>query len=184
VATSTTIAHTLWECSHLGGFIFFSRDVEERNQSVNVIRTLAYQLASFSPVIRTAVVQAINSTPMITQSVLCFQFMKLLIEPLWTLPTTEGPIVLILDALDECGSAQDQKPLLSLLSSESVHLPSLVHILITSRDECDIRCALKGQSHVIIWELNLTSENNMNDTLHFIRNQVVGICSSLRLGHD
>ena len=109
---STIITHMLQEQGCLGAFMFFSRDVEERNQLANVIRTLAYQLASFSPVIRMVIVQSIEMTPMITQLALCFQFMKLLIKPLQMLPTTAGPIVLILDALDECGSAEDCKALL------------------------------------------------------------------------
>lgn len=181
---STTIANILQEQGRLGAFVFFSRDVEERNQSANVIRTLAYQLASFSPVIRTAITQTINTSPRITQSALRFQFTKLLIDPLRMLPATAGPVVLILDALDECGSAEDRKPLLSLLTSETVRLPLFVRILITSRDERDIRYALEGQSHVLVWELSLTSENNMNDTLHFIRNRMAEIRSSLRLAHD
>jgi hypothetical protein len=184
---STTIAHTLQEQGRLGAFVFFSRDVEERSRSANVIRTLAYQLASFSPVIRTAIAQAIDTTPRMTQSALRFQFTKLLLEPLRNLPPTEGPVVLILDALDECGSVEDRKPLLSLLSSESVQLPSFVRILITSRDERDIRCALGGQSHVLIQELHLTSENNRNDILNFFRNRMAEIRStniSLQLGHD
>jgi hypothetical protein len=184
---STTIAHALQERGRLGAFVFFSRDVEERNQPANVIRTLAYQLASFSPVIRTAIAQAIDTTPRITQSALRFQFTKLLIEPLRNLPATEGPVVIILDGLDECGSAEDRKALLSLLSAESIHLPSVVRILITSRDERDIRCALEVQSHVLIRELHLASENNMNDILHFFRNRLAEIRStniSLQLAHD
>ena len=181
---STTIAHTLRERGRLGAFIFFNRDVEERNQSANVIRTLAYQLASFSPVIKTAIAQAIDTTPGIMQSALRFQFTKLLIEPLQNLPATEGPIVLILDALDECGSAESRKPLLSLLSSESVHLPSFIRILITSRDERDIRCALEVQSHVLVRELNLSSEKNANDILHFFRNRMAEIRSTNGLAHD
>jgi hypothetical protein len=181
---STTIAHALQEQGRLGAFVFFSRDVEERNQSANVIRTLAYQLASFSPIVRTAIAQAIDTTPRIAQSALRFQFTKLLIEPLRNLPDTEGPVVLILDALDECGGVEDRKSLLSLLSSESVHLPSFVRILITSRDERDIRYALEGQSHVLTLELNLTSENNTNDTLQFFRIRMAEIRSSLRLAHD
>jgi hypothetical protein len=127
---STTIAHALQERGHLGAFVFFSRDVEERNQSANVIRTLACQLASF-PIIRTAIAQVIDTIPGITQSALHFQFTKLLIEPLQTLPATEGPVVLILDALDECGSAKGRKPLLSLLSSEPVRIlhPSFADFL-------------------------------------------------------
>jgi hypothetical protein len=184
---STTIAHAFQEQGRLGAFVFFNRDVEERNQPANVIRTLAYQLASFSLAMRTAIAQAIETTPRITHSALRFQFTKLLIEPLQNLPAAEGPVVLILDALDECGSAEDRKPLLSLLSSESARLPSFVRILITSRDERDIRCALEVQSHVLIRELNLTSENNMNDILHFFRNRMTEIRStniSLQLSHD
>jgi len=47
---------------------------------------------------------AINAMPTIAQSSLRFQFSKLLVEPLSSLPMPGTPIVLLLDALDECGT--------------------------------------------------------------------------------
>src|ERR1700733_14007711 len=105
---STTIANLIREQGRLGAFIFFNRDVEERSRPSNVIRTLAYRLASSDARIGALVATVIETIPSISESPLSFQFTKLLIEPLSNLPTTEAPIVLILDALDECGSAEDR----------------------------------------------------------------------------
>lgn len=184
---STTIAHTLQEQNHLGAFVFFDRDVEERSRSTNVIRTLAHQLASFNPLVGKAIAGAIDKTPRITQSALRIQFKKLLTEPLYTLPAAQGPIVLILDALDECGTVNDRQSLLDLLATESAHLPPFVRMIITSRAEFDIRCALGGLPHILMQELELTSSDNMKDISTFFRIKLSKICSknmTLRLAHD
>jgi hypothetical protein len=166
---STTIANTLQERGCLGAFVFFNRDVEEGSQPASVIRTLAHQLALFHPLIGTAIGRAIEATPRIAQSALRLQFIKLLVEPLSGLTTPDCPIVLVLDALDECGSAEDRKVLLTLLATQSIHLPSFIRLLLTSRAESDIRRALEGQSHVMISELDLTTAGNIKDITSFFR---------------
>jgi energy-coupling factor transporter ATP-binding protein EcfA2 len=184
---STTIANLIREQGRLGAFIFFNRDVEERSRPSNVIRTLAYRLASSDARIGALVATVIETIPSISESPLSFQFTKLLIEPLSNLPTTEAPIVLILDALDECGSAEDRSSLLALLAAESFHLPSFIRILITSRAEFDIRRAFEVQPHVLMHELALASDDNVKDILSFLQSKMVEIRlknSSLPLVHD
>ena len=108
----------------------------------NVIRTLAYQLALFDKRrIGTPIAAVIEKTPNLVESPLHLQFTKLLVEPLSKLPATGPPIILVIDALDECGNARDRKTLLNLLATESIHLPPFIRILVTSRAEFDIGSA-------------------------------------------
>jgi hypothetical protein len=132
---------------HLAAFLFFHR---AGSQPSSVIRTLAHQLGSYDTRIATAIADVLERTPHISQSPLRFQFFKLIVEPLSNFPMTETPTVLILNALDECGTANDRKILLSILAVETVHLPPFIRILITSRAEYDILMELEGHPHIAI----------------------------------
>jgi NACHT domain len=172
---STTIANIFREQGCLGASVFFNRDLEESSQPRSIIKTIAYQLGSFDNQIGAAIATNINTMPSILQSPLHIQFRKLLVEPLSTLPTSASPIVLILDALDECGGAQDRRLLLSILSAESIRLPPFVRVLITSRAEFDIRAAFLGRSHISVQELDITSDQNMRDISSFLRHRIMEI---------
>ena len=174
---STTIANSLREQGQLGAFVFFNRDVEERNQPGNVIRTLAHQFAQHDMHIAGAIALAIEATPDVTQWPLRKQFFKLLVEPLSTFSPSKGPLVLLLDALDECGSPQDRRDLLTILAEESVSLPSYIRIFITSRAEPDIRKVFINKPHILLHELDLASHHNINDIKLFVHHQMKDIRS-------
>jgi hypothetical protein len=169
---STTIASRLQVREHLAAYLFFHR---AGSQPSSVIRTLAHQLGSYDTRIATAIADVVARTPHICQSPLRSQFFKLIVEPLSNLPMTETPMVLILDALDECGIANDRKILLSILAEETIHLPPFIRILITSRAEYDIMRALEGHSHIAVRELSLSSDTNVKDILFFLRNKMAEI---------
>ena len=172
---STTISNHCRAQGCLGAFAFFNRDVEERNQPWNVVRTLAYQLGSCDVQIGTAIAAAIDAMPSIAQSALRFQFTKLLLEPLSALPTHRAPVVLILDALDECRSGEGRRLLLKILAAESIHLPSFARILITSRADFDIRAAFIGRPHIFMQELGIASEDNIRDISSFLHSRMTEI---------
>jgi hypothetical protein len=183
---STTIANSLQERGRLGAFMFFNRGVEERSRSSNIIRTLAYQLAMFHSRIAAAVAASIEITPRVAQSPLHIQFAHLLVKPLASLPMTEAPIVIVLDALDECGGADDRKALLAILAAESLHLPQFIRIIITSRTERDIRTAFISKPHIHVLELDLSSEQNTKDISLFLCSRMEDIRvanDSLPLAH-
>jgi AAA ATPase domain len=182
---STTFATRCDEQGYLGTFLFFNRD--EGNQPSNVIRTLAYELSAHDARIRAGVVAAIKATLRIAKFPLRTQFYRLITEPLSNLPTTETPIIIILDAVDECGTAETRRAFLALLSAEFDQLPSFIHVLITSRAELDIRMALGSKSHITARELDLMSSNNIGDILsflHFRMMEIHSIHTSLLLAHD
>ena len=169
---STTIANLGRSQKYLGAFLFFNRDISERNQPKYVIRTLAYQLGLFDARIGTAIASVIHAIPTITQLSFRDQFHKLLVEPLSALSSSSGLILLVLDALDECGSAQDRRDLLAVLTGESVHLPPFIRIVITSRNEPEIRKAFTAQPHILSHELDITSSSNFEDLKLFLRHRM------------
>ena len=184
---ATSIANIFREQGRLGAFVFFNRDVEERNQASNVVRTIAHQLGSFDTRIRTAMAEAIETIPNIAQLPLHLQFLRLLVEPLSMLPTTDESIVIVLDALDECGNASSRAVLLALLAAECKRLPSFIRIFITSRTELNIRTAFTNHAHILVQEMELASPSNTRDILLFIRHRMAQIRSgnqSLQFASD
>jgi hypothetical protein len=181
---STTIGTLLRESHRLGAFIFFDRDVEERRNPVNVVRTLAYQLGTYDREFGAAIMAVLESTHSICMSPIRLQFQKLIVEPLLSIRRSK-PLVFILDALDECGSAKQRGDLLDVLGQQSASLPSPVLILITSRAENDIRSSFEDQSHILTQELDITSESNNDDILAYFRRRMAILRSQKRsLGRD
>ena len=106
---STTIAQIMRTRHRLGAFFFFNRDIPQRT-SETLIRTLAYQLAIFDDRFSAAISQVVANYDNIGIMPLEFQFDNLLsATALKSVKWSEGPIVLLIDALDECGSEADRK---------------------------------------------------------------------------
>ena len=57
-----------------------------------------------------------------------------------------GPVVLVVDAVDEAGTKETRQQLLDAIAEEFPNLPNSVKIIITSRDEQDIRTSLQACS--------------------------------------
>lgn len=111
---ATSLATDLSKLRRQGAFLFFSRDVEARSTPSTVIRTLAYQLALFDNRIAAPVMDTIDRIPNITERVASEQFSELIVEPLRLAAqelSPEGPIVIILDALDEAEYPSPQNDL-------------------------------------------------------------------------
>lgn len=67
---------------------------------------------------------------MIISSPIPFQFDKLVIKPLHSITPHQRPVVIILDALDECGTAEDWAILLDVLAKQSSSLPLECRIIV------------------------------------------------------
>jgi hypothetical protein len=174
---STSIADISRELRRLGAFIFFERDVVERSEPATTIRTLAYKLAQFDGTIAGAVIAAIECSPDIAEASLAVQFRKLIEEPLASVESLHfgGPVVIVVDALDECGNATSRKGLLSILSQGFAKLPSFIRILVTSRRERDIAHAFHSHACVFSYELDPTSNLAAKDIEIFIQSEMHGI---------
>ena len=171
---ATTMATHFRNRRCLGAFLFFDRAVTERNNPFAVIRTLAHQIGTFHPSAGKAIADAIDESPGICLSPLRDQFQKLLVDPL----SSEGaiisanvPIILVLDALDECGSAMEREVLLEVLTEQSVELPPAIRILITCRSDINSQRhdAIQSQTNILFHELKITTEDNAEDISCYLR---------------
>jgi NACHT domain len=158
---STTIAQYFRDLGRLGAFLFFNRN-NVSDETNTVIRTLSYQLASFDPVINAAVCAQIERNPTIVDAPLHDQFVQLLQEPLHSHPglNGQGPVVIIFDALDECGDPESREKILTILSLEFAKLPPVFRFFITSRAEIDIATAFMNQHNIMVSEIDVTQDTS------------------------
>jgi hypothetical protein len=165
---SATIAKIVHGLRRLGAFFFFNRDIPQRNFAT-LIRTLAYRLAMFDAHFGAAISRVVEQNDNISEMPLEFQFKNLLSgSALKSVEWSGGPIVFIIDALDECGSEADRKNLLQVLSKGFSDLPTYIRIMVVSRQELDIQRALESHSHLRSYPLDIDSETN-KDVSEFIR---------------
>lgn len=172
---STTIANLFRQSGRLGAFLFFDR--ANRSDPSSVIRTLAYQLGLSNPAVGDAICATVESTPTIPFSPMYFQFQGLIVDPISSVPKRFGspPILLVIDALDECGTAKERRDILAALKYGSCNLPPAAKILVTSRDDFDICAAFDTEPHILHHELDTTCESNTRDILSYIRHRLTGI---------
>jgi hypothetical protein len=174
---STTIAEYFRDLGRLGAFIFFDRNDPAHSDPNVVIRTLAYRLASSDIHIKSAVCAAVENDKSIADAPVRKQFAKLLLEPLQSLSgqCVNGPMIVVIDALDECGNPMSRKSLLALLSKELVKLPHMFRFIITSRAESDITAAFSDQINILEKELSISAHSNENDIYSFLCKEMVTI---------
>ena len=171
---STTVASHFRESNQLGAFLFFNRDVTEHSDPTFVVRTLAWQLGSFHPQIGELVSAVIERVTPIVLSPIPFQFQRLVVDPLSSaLPLPEtSHIVVVLDALDECGTPEDRQTLVNVLAENLSRLPLTCRTIITSRADADIQDAFQSQPHILDKELDVTTVATSHDISTYFRYQM------------
>ena len=147
----STISQTV--CQHVADVpnprasFFFSHHEGQRRIANLVFPTLIYQLLSDTDCplpIKSRIFQSLEKNPSIGSQTLKTQFETLILEPLVTL-SLPSPIVLVLDALDEC-MEEGVKEILNLIVSHLDKLPSFLKILVTSRPEGHIANILNPEN--------------------------------------
>ncbi|KZS95329.1 WD40 repeat-like protein, partial [Sistotremastrum niveocremeum HHB9708] len=163
-AIAHTSAHLFSPSRRLGSsFIFDASRTSERRAEV-VFRTISRDLAGVNRQWKTCLTKIIRENPDLRHtSSVRRQFEQLLLAPALQLEFI-GPILIVIDALDECGGALEAKrELLAILATRISELPSNFRILLTSRPERDIEEALSGKSHITVvnmQELDETAADN------------------------
>ncbi|KAI0705953.1 WD40-repeat-containing domain protein [Cytidiella melzeri] len=136
----TTIARSIQDyvlrLERQGAYLRFERG---KSSPDSVIRTVAFQLALYDSRIAESIITALENLRLDTKATpIPRQFEDLLIGPLTACSgSISGPVVIILDALDECGDAGTRVPLLRALE-KITRLPSTYRFLITGREEADL----------------------------------------------
>ncbi|KAH8092483.1 hypothetical protein BXZ70DRAFT_1010801 [Cristinia sonorae] len=162
----------------LAAYIAFDRHSNQSSPQY-FIRTLAYQLATFHPLIRKRLLEAGPKKHELDRMDMAQQFDTLISGPLLDICElgTEGPLVIVLDALDECGSPAARANLLSTLKINLEKLPRFVRVFITSRPEIDIRVALGSNDHVFDLDIN-SSDNAYQDIKVFLQEKLSEVAAA------
>lgn len=178
---ATTIAERVRKCGQHGAFLFFDRNSPAQSGPDGVIRTLAHQLALSNDVLRNAICDVVERDPQIATTTITSQFEDLILTPLQACASKiTRPIVIIIDAFDECGDAQSRGALLHLLIK---HLPTIPHqfrFLITSRPELDLNNAFSLQPGITTVSIGAAEWSSAADVLRYIEHEINGLCQARR----
>lgn len=146
----STIARTVCEAtaerSWLGASFFFSQNETSCSNPFLVFTTIAFQLACRYPEFHSCLTKVLKTDPDIVGLNLETQLDKLVIEPLRAAANaiSSSPVVVVIDALDECGTYRAQ--MMSLLCSVGSKIPICFKLFLSLRPEYDLQAALTTQN--------------------------------------
>ncbi|CAI7653790.1 unnamed protein product [Penicillium glandicola] len=149
---SRTMARSFQETGILGASFFFKRGEADRGNATRFFPTITRQLLRKLPELLSTLRQVLQDDPRISAKPLKEQFDKLILQPLLSLKTSNfqtQPLVIVIDALDECENDNDVKAVLRLLprimESNSVQL----RVFVTSRPDLPMRLGFQevGNHH-------------------------------------
>ncbi|KAF7980551.1 hypothetical protein HWV62_37701 [Athelia sp. TMB] len=142
IGTSTIandIANWFESLERLGSSFFFHHLSCRDRTSHKLFSTIARDLADFEPQWKARLYEAVKEKRAIrTTSTPLEQFNKFILEPSRDLEII-GPILIVVDALDQCGPADARQKVISVLAEQAKDLPRNIRILITGRREPDIQ---------------------------------------------
>src|SRR6266436_2089933 len=155
-------------------FIFIRRD-QSNPEAYRFFTTLARNLADRYPSFKTALGKIVKDNTDLRVGTRSYDtlFESLILEPLKDLPIF-GPILVVIDALDESGDTTGRTGLHTFLAKNLIRLPSNFRVVITSRPEHAIVSALMPAPSVKIKHMNdpeLAAETN-KDISTFLRGRL------------
>ncbi|KAG8712341.1 hypothetical protein FRC09_019984 [Ceratobasidium sp. 395] len=148
----------------LGASFFCKRDSPELRDPRRVLTTIAYQLAMRWEPYQNAVSAALKKEPEPHTQHFQALYDALLGKPLQRLSKhNRGTLVIVVDALDECGDTDTRRQLLRCLQELSQLVPFL-RVVVTSRPNLDIK-EFFTQDRTSQWfmELNILTHDASND---------------------
>ncbi|KAI0038670.1 hypothetical protein FA95DRAFT_1187811, partial [Auriscalpium vulgare] len=173
----SSVAHTIAEyynqLGRLGSsFCFDKKDLQNRNART-LFGTLAKDLSEFDQSFRHALVKSIgNSSSLRGTQDLSDQFKHFLLNPTQNL-SISGPIIIVIDGLDESENLGARTELLQLLGNKLKDLPPNFRILLTSRPEDDVRRILMKNENIYCEAMETISKaSNDHDILHYVHSQL------------
>lgn len=137
---SRTVAQRLAGNGNLGGSFFFKKGETDRSNPSKLFTTLAAGLSRWQSAVSCHIERAIDENPQIFDQIYEKQFEKLIFEPLSkVLPPPEHPIVMVVDALDECQNAMITKIITDILPRASALQSIRLKFFLASRPELPIQ---------------------------------------------
>ncbi|KZP16037.1 hypothetical protein FIBSPDRAFT_749426 [Athelia psychrophila] len=141
------------DLERLGSSFCFDPSYPDRKPN-NLFSTIARDLADFDQQWKARLYQAVAKKAVRTTSSAVEQFERFILQPSQELETI-GPIVVVIDALDQSGTAEARRGVISALSNQAKNLAGNIRIIITACPEPDIQ-GLSALSHVKFIDMNET----------------------------
>ena len=175
----STIARTIGirskEEGHITASFFFSSvGTAGLRDSAYVFPTLAHQLAASDKDLHRIIGDAVTGSSDIDRKNVLHQFQTLIAAPLdaWHAESKNvAPILIILDAVDECHGVADSHPqqIIACLRDHKYRASSHVRLLLTSRPEHHIKQSLRSQPQVLEHDLHLNDESAQEDIAQLLK---------------
>jgi hypothetical protein len=155
-------------------FIFLRKEQSKR-EAYHLFTTLARDLSDRYPSFKSALGRVVKDNSSLRVGTRDYEtlFHSLILEPLRDLHIV-GPILVVIDALDESGSATGRAGLHTFLAKNLIRLPSNFRVLITSRPEDGIERALVGAPSITIRHMTdfELAASTQDDILVFLRERL------------
>ncbi|KAF8294121.1 WD40 repeat-like protein, partial [Clavulina sp. PMI_390] len=177
---AVSLAKYLHSASVCTAYYRFEAAKQHHLNPSNLFSTIALQLASQNAGIEAQLLELVRSAKDLQQRTQdpAEQLERFLLPLLKGDSKTLTPIVIIIDALDESGGVGARKKLLKAFASLAPHLPSTVHILITSRPELDILDMVEISPELPnvsrLYMDTLPNQSTQNDISHYITHMLEG----------
>lgn len=173
---ASTVAHS-WKHRASCAIFHFRRGQHALNH--RLVCALARQLgSSLVPEVKRAVLEGVWENKGVARQRLDEQFEVLLASPLAKLNHQPYPVIIVVDALDECDNRTDAVNFITLIDRHSPSLPANVKFLLTCRPEAPLLNILEPRR----WHVeDLDSAADVpNDLVDFI----APACKQIREHHD
>jgi hypothetical protein len=168
----TTVARTIAARAHeqgrLAAAFFFSRNIAATRSPSAILPTIAYQLAHYQRPFRTAVCTAVGADEDVRDRGIATQA-DVLFSHLRDDAAPNSPILIVLDALDECylENGCEGGDAVPLLLAQFASVPS-VKILITSRMDDTIKHMLDRATNRLTLH-DIEADIVQSDIMHYLR---------------
>jgi hypothetical protein len=171
-----TVAYEYHRKGCLGANFFFSRDEADVSHAGKFFTSIAVQLAANFPALGNLIRKAVSSNRDVASKLPKVQWKLLIHEPLSKLGAgvLQQPLVLVIDALDECDNDNDIKGILELLFEAKALETIQLRIFVTSRPETPIQLKfrnLPGIHHQDLILHNIPRETVDKDILTFFEDE-------------
>ncbi|PTB66799.1 hypothetical protein BBK36DRAFT_1198452 [Trichoderma citrinoviride] len=145
---SRTIAQSFSSDNILGASFFFKRGEGDRGRTTFLFTTLTAQLVRRMPSLAPRIRQVLELEPQIHEKSLGDQFQMLILDPLRRDPGSwqSSDLLIVIDALDECGLEASMRTLINILSKAQQTKNPRLKFFLTSRPELPIRLGFEDIS--------------------------------------
>jgi hypothetical protein len=171
-AISHTLARLFDDFGRLGSSFCFDRAHQAERRPDNLFSTIARDLADLDIERKSSLWKLIEGKTALRKTRSPReQFEKFILRPSKDL-VSFGPILIVIDALDESADAPTRQALLAILADGTANLPSNIRILVTTRAESDILDAFHGLQHVTSRYMDTNTVSTNHDISLFVRTQL------------